>query len=297
MSRIALVVIYGSTLLASIASAELRPIDDAEMAQVHGQGIGIILDDVSIKSAEDNGAEFVLDINVDGVNGSTDNATLTLSEFALVDTQTQGGFTLGTVANPILLDVNEFETLGSDGQPLILDVLRIAAPIREPGQATFDFDFAAVFDIRENGPDEFFTFQGTGLSFAGSEIILYGDNNRGAVFTGRLHYTAEQLKFISNRAADGSNDQLLATLLLNDVSLFLPIGQAGFQPLTLTALDSGNLRFSIEPITTETAAQFLLSEPGNLTIGNVNVGGRDFGTSFLNGIRIQSLSITTRQLN
>ena len=302
--------------------AELKPLDDAALDAVSGQGLGIILDNISVTSQDD--ASYTV---------TSGDSVITYDHIQLTGSAADGsiGATIGTLDDPITLDVETRTVLGETNQ-----VIHIALPssFGEAGET----DFRTRIGLDSDGSsEESVWLSSLNRRFDGTFTDVWGDPEQGFFFATFYNFHADSISLQTQTISTVVDGQVqvsagvspLGELLLtgcgaggcqdlvtttNDggatyeyvvagtqdidgVNITLPFGSALSQGITFTALDDGNLEFELAPVTAETAALFNAQPSGRIEIGEVRLGGTSFGHSVVNDIKIQHFKFTTRNIN
>lgn len=147
------------------------------------------------------------------------------------------------------------------------------------------------------------------LALDGSYVRLWGGGNR-VESEVNLNIFAKQIEF---RACDSSGNNCGTSVSFNDVGIEAELGAGEFQPVTFEVNSDGHFNFSVGTLegkcsTNSTGGcvsgtqkdilvDYYNNGPStNAFIGNVSVGGQNFGSTTISNLQIQYLEVTSHDL-
>lgn len=325
------------------ARAELQSLSEAELSNVGGAGIGLVLEDFRFEHGTDvqNGRIFKI-----GGLKSTDgrDVEIVVNKLYIGGSGSNYGEDLGTVnlgrlVNPFRIDVVDGNTIGVTDKA----VLEFAAPSlvdategfdcmgesavagsgtcsSRPAGAEFGNGERADIGMQMNvavGTDRSanLNIHARSAVIDGSYLRLWGDNDRRQlVGQFKLNFYTPELS-INACSQDGSSCG--SRITMKNFALELALGNE-LQPMFMDVDGGGNflvevaaiqqpqpgeigsdgLRDSSDPATWDFYNDYYTNPDyrSNLTIGNLSVGDRDFGSARIQGMLIQHLKIQTKDL-
>ncbi|WP_271409178.1 hypothetical protein [Pseudomonas sp. Q1-7] len=274
MARTASLLLFA--LLAGPADAEMQVLDDHELADVQGAGIGFVLDQVLLDAS--NATITINDIT----NGSGQNVPISVKEFYLGAAGSNKGanlspVTIGRLNHPFALNLAKGEamrTLRDDGQwvqttPSNVTVLEFMFPERLTGaagqpciggfaaagntcssRANEKVDMGIRFDFQvAAGRTDILNLDFAELTMDGSYLRLWGDSSRSQmVGEARINLFAKSLQIMSCAAGtsgcSSTTEQRDRTIFLNNAYANISLGYGKTQPLLFDV--SSNGQFALE---------------------------------------------------
>ena len=336
------------TGLSFAACAELEGLSEAELSEIDGTGVGIVLENFKFSHGTDepdaNGNQARI-FKLGGIKSSDGrDVEIVVNNLYISGSGSQYGqslspVNLGRLVNPFSLDVLDGDTIGVPNRA----VLEFAAPtLIDPG---LGYDCMSASASAGSGPCSSRPATGSyigerpdiGLQMNmavgndrssnvnihaksavidGSYLRLWGDDERRQmVGQFRLNFYTPELS-INACSRDGSFCGSAITMA--DFALELALGNR-LQPMLFDVDGSGNFVLEVAAIDRPSRGSIgsnglrgssnseawdfyenYYTNPefrGNLRIGNVSVGGRDFGSSKVEGMLIQHLEIRTKDLS
>jgi hypothetical protein len=258
-------------LFASSARAELQALDDHELSDVQGAGIGFVLDQVLLDA--NNATITINDIS----NAAGQNVPIAVKEFYLGAAGSNKGanlspVTIGRLNHPFALNLAKGEamlTLRDDGQwvqttPSNVTVLEFMFPERligaggQPCIAGFAaagsncssrvderVDLGIRFDFQvAAGRTDILNLDFSELTMDGSYLRLWGDSSRNQmVGEARINLFAKSLQIMSCAANTSgcttTTEQRDRTIFLNDAYANISLGYGKTQPLLFDVSSNG----------------------------------------------------------
>ncbi|WP_228276975.1 hypothetical protein [Marinobacter sp. JSM 1782161] len=330
-------------VLAGDALADLRDLSDAELSEVDGAGMGLVLEDFKFAHGTDieNGQIF----RIGGIKSSQgEDVEIIVNKLYIAAAGSNYGGTLepvnlGRLINPYRIDVVDGDDIGVPDKA----VLEFAAPRKMANAEGYDCMSAsagagsgtcasrpATADLPQGERPDI----GLQLNFTvgeqasaninvhaqsavidGSVIRLWGDDERNQlVGQFKLNFYTPEL---SINACDQDTAVCGSRILMRHFALELALGNA-LQPMYLDVDGSGNFVLEVDrirqPLAGEIGSDGLRASSdgaawdyyegyytnpeyrSSVTIGNLTVGDRDFGSGQIKGMLIQHLKIRTKDL-
>ncbi|WP_228160720.1 hypothetical protein [Marinobacter bohaiensis] len=321
----------------------MRDLSDAELSEVDGAGMGLVLEGFKFAHGTDieNGQIF----RIGGIKSSQgEDVEIIVNKLYIAAAGSNYGGTLepvnlGRLINPYRIDVVDGDDIGVPDKA----VLEFAAPRKMANAEGYDCMSAsagagsgtcasrpATADLPQGERPDI----GLQLNFTvgeqasaninvhaqsavidGSVIRLWGDDERNQlVGQFKLNFYTPEL---SINACDQDTTVCGSRILLRDFALELALGNA-LQPMYLDVDGSGNFVLEVErirqPLAGEIGSDGLRASSdgdawdyyegyytnpeyrSSVTIGNLTVGDRDFGSGQIKGMLIQHLKIRTKDL-
>lgn len=138
---------------------------------------------------------------------------------------------------------------------------------------------------------DFFSIALENFTLNGSYLNLWGDSV-GLKASMSLQMYADKL-IISGCESCSDSDRVVAKNVYFDLNL----GDANYQPATLTVASNGDLVLSAPGVTWANHDAFYQNvQKSNISIGNLNIGGTDVGSQAIRGMRIDYLNVRTVNL-
>ncbi len=334
--------------LAPAAYCELQDLTEAELSEIDGAGIGIVLEDFKFSHGTDepdaNGDQARI-FKIGGIKSSDGrDVEIVVNHLYISGSGSQYGqslspINLGRLVNPYSIDVVDGDTIGIDNKA----VLEFAAPtLIDPTQG---YDCVSVDAVAGSGPcssrpatSEYIGERpdlGMQMNVAvgddrsaninihaisavidGSYLRIWGDDGRRQM-AGQFKlnfYTPE----LSINACDQDGSSCGSRITMSNFALELALGNQ-LQPMYFDVDGTGNFIVEIaaidKPSPGSIGADGLRSSSdgaawdfyndyynnpdfrSNLSIGNLSVGDRDFGSARVQGMLIQHLKIRTKDLS
>lgn len=138
---------------------------------------------------------------------------------------------------------------------------------------------------------DFFSIALENFTLNGSYLNLWGDS-AGLKASMSLQMYADKL-IISGCETCSDSDRVVAKNVYFDLNL----GDANYQPATLTVASNGDLVLNAPGVTWANHDAFYQNvQKSNISIGNLNIGGTDVGSQAIRGMRIDYLNVRTVNL-
>ncbi|WP_342245201.1 hypothetical protein [Pseudomonas sp. OTU5201] len=259
------------SLAAARAQAELKALDDAELSNVDGAGIGFVLDQVLLDAK--NATITINDIT----NAAKQNVPIAVKEFYLGAAGSNKGanlspVTIGRLDHPFALNLakgEDMRTLRDDGQwvqttPSNVTVLEFMFPERLTGaagqpciggfagagnncssRASEKVDLGIRFDFQvAAGRTDILNLDFAELAMDGSYLRLWGDSGRNQmVGEARINLFAKSLQIMSCAAGTTgcmtATEQRDRTIFLNNAYANISLGYGKTQPLLFDVSSNG----------------------------------------------------------
>ncbi|MBG9949650.1 hypothetical protein [Pseudomonas aeruginosa] len=304
MSRACLL---AALLAAPFAHAEMTALDDEQLSDVQGAGIGFVLD-----SAMVDGNKATIAINGVTNTATGQNVPITVKELYVAATGSNKGstlapVTLGRLNFPFKLNLAKGSVLTTqldDGRvvstlPDTADVIELAFPslVRGAGgqpciagyagagsncssRASEKVDAGIRFDFGVTSTrTDVLNLDFSELAMDGSYLRFWGANARSQlVGEMRLNLYAKTFEIMSCGAGSPScvsaAEQAARTVYLTNAYASVALGYGKSQPLLFSVTADGNFTFELPKLTLANAADFYANAPRtSLVIENLNIGG------------------------
>lgn len=303
MSRACLL---AALLAAPFAHAEMTALDDEQLSDVQGAGIGFVLD-----SAMVDGNKATIAINGVTNTATGQNVPITVKELYVAATGSNKGstlapVTLGRLNFPFKLNLAKGSVLtaarrraggqhlaGHRGRdragfpqpgerrrrPAVHRWLRrCRQQLLEPGQRKVDAGIRFDFGVTSTRTDVL-NLDFSELAMDGSYLRFWGANARSQlVGEMRLNLYAKTFEIMSCGAGSPScvsaAEQAARTVYLTNAYASVALGYGKSQPLLFSVTADGNFTFELPKLTLANAADFYANAPRtSLVIENLNIGG------------------------
>lgn len=304
MSRACLL---AALLAAPFAHAEMTALDDEQLSDVQGAGIGFVLD-----SAMVDGNKATIAINGVTNTATGQNVPITVKELYVAATGSNKGstlapVTLGRLNFPFKLNLAKGSVLTAqldDGRvvstlPDTADVIELAFPSLVSGaggqpciagyagagsncssRASEKVDAGIRFDFGVTSTrTDVLNLDFSELAMDGSYLRFWGANARSQlVGEMRLNLYAKTFEIMSCGAGSPScvsaAEQAARTVYLTNAYASVALGYGKSQPLLFSVTADGNFTFELPKLTLANAADFYANAPRtSLVIENLNIGG------------------------
>ncbi|MBG6498148.1 hypothetical protein GHV13_32285 [Pseudomonas aeruginosa] len=304
MSRACLL---AALLAAPFAHAEMTALDDEQLSDVQGAGIGFVLD-----SAMVDGNKATIAINGVTNTATGQNVPITVKELYVAATGSNKGstlapVTLGRLNFPFKLNLATGSVLTTqldDGRvvstlPDTADVIELAFPSLVSGaggqpciagyagagsncssRASEKVDAGIRFDFGvPSARTDVLNLDFSELAMDGSYLRFWGANARSQlVGEMRLNLYAKTFEIMSCGAGSPScvsaAEQAARTVYLTNAYASVALGYGKSQPLLFSVTADGNFTFELPKLTLANAADFYANAPRtSLVIENLNIGG------------------------
>ena len=265
-------------IVPSLTSADLRPMDDSQMSDISGAGVGLVIQDMALES--DANSRISVDFS--------DYNNLTLSD---LDITGKGGgtFSVGNADDPMQLDVVEEALPANGGQPT--DIVRLLLPNTADAidmNAQIDYTFVDGF-YEETGSYQSphpINLAFNGLTFQDSKIELWGTENQGPGMAITIGGDIERVCIQENNAACPQ----VATDAGGKIIPVTP-GIAAVTGIEIRNLELGNKYQPLMVRTIEQAnTQIRVSSPTLKNPTKKNVTGGNVARSVLDGPTLEKLN-------
>lgn len=304
MSRACLL---AALLAVPLAHAEMTALDDEQLSDVQGAGIGFVLD-----SAMVDGNKATIAINGVTNTATGQNVPITVKELYVAATGSNKGstlepVTLGRLNFPFKLNLAKGSVLTTqldDGRvvstlPDTADVIELAFPSQVSGaggqpciagyagagsncssRASEKVDAGIRFDFGVTSTrTDVLNLDFSELAMDGSYLRFWGANARSQlVGEMRLNLYAKTFEIMSCGAGSPScvsaAEQAARTVYLTNAYASVALGYGKSQPLLFSVTADGNFTFELPKLTLANAADFYANAPRtSLVIENLNIGG------------------------
>ncbi|HCL3838099.1 hypothetical protein [Pseudomonas aeruginosa] len=304
MSRACLL---AALLAAPFAHAEMTALDDEQLSDVQGAGIGFVLD-----SAMVDGNKATIAINGVTNTATGQNVPITVKELYVAATGSNKGstlapVTLGRLNFPFKLNLAKGSVLTTqldDGRvvstlPDTADVIELAFPSLVSGaggqpciagyagagsncssRASEKVDAGIRFDFGVTSTrTDVLNLDFSELAMDGSYLRFWGANARSQlVGEMRLNLYAKTFEIMSCGAGSPScvsaAEQAARTVYLTNAYASVALGYGKSQPLLFSVTADGNFTFELPKLTLANAADLYANAPRtSLVIENLNIGG------------------------
>ncbi|OWB34472.1 hypothetical protein [Pseudomonas aeruginosa] len=304
MSRACLL---AALLAAPFAHAEMTALDDEQLSDVQGAGIGFVLD-----SAMVDGNKATIAINGVTNTATGQNVPITVKELYVAAIGSNKGstlapVTLGRLNFPFKLSLAKGSVLTTqldDGRvvstlPDTADVIELAFPSLVSGaggqpciagyagagsncssRASEKVDAGIRFDFGVTSTrTDVLNLDFSELAMDGSYLRFWGANARSQlVGEMRLNLYAKTFEIMSCGAGSPScvsaAEQAARTVYLTNAYASVALGYGKSQPLLFSVTADGNFTFELPKLTLANAADFYANAPRtSLVIENLNIGG------------------------
>ncbi|MBG6633789.1 hypothetical protein I5G22_09340 [Pseudomonas aeruginosa] len=294
-------------LAAPFAHAEMTALDDEQLSDVQGAGIGFVLD-----SAMVDGNKATIAINGVTNTATGQNVPITVKELYVAATGSNKGstlapVTLGRLNFPFKLNLAKGSVLTTqldDGRvvstlPDTADVIELACPSLVSGaggqpciagyagagsncssRASEKVDAGIRFDFGVTSTrTDVLNLDFSELAMDGSYLRFWGANARSQlVGEMRLNLYAKTFEIMSCGAGSPScvsaAEQAARTVYLTNAYASVALGYGKSQPLLFSVTADGNFTFELPKLTLANAADFYANAPRtSLVIENLNIGG------------------------
>ena len=332
MSRACLL---AALLAAPFAHAEMTALDDEQLSDVQGAGIGFVLD-----SAMVDGNKATIAINGVTNTATGQNVPITVKELYVAATGSNKGstlapVTLGRLNFPFKLNLAKGSVLTTqldDGRvvstlPDTADVIELAfggqpciagyagAGSNCSSRASEKVDAGIRFDFGVTSTrTDVLNLDFSELAMDGSYLRFWGANARSQlVGEMRLNLYAKTFEIMSCGAGSPScvsaAEQAARTVYLTNAYASVALGYGKSQPLLFSVTADGNFTFELPKLTLANAADFYANAPRtSLVIENLNIGGTrpgygqvptggyNMGRNEISGLSFNYLKVTSHNL-
>lgn len=324
MSRACLL---AALLAAPFAHAEMTALDDEQLSDVQGAGIGFVLD-----SAMVDGNKATIAINGVTNTATGQNVPITVKELYVAATGSNKGSTLAPVTLgrlnfpfklnlvstlPDTADVIElaFPSLvsGAGGQPCIAGYAGAGSNCSSRASEKVDAGIRFDFGVTSTRTDVL-NLDFSELAMDGSYLRFWGANARSQLVGEiRLNLYAKTFEIMSCGAGSPScvsaAEQAARTVYLTNAYASVALGYGKSQPLLFSVTADGNFTFELPKLTLANAADFYANAPRtSLVIENLNIGGTrpgygqvptggyNMGRNEISGLSFNYLKVTSHNL-
>jgi hypothetical protein len=308
--------------IGSLSFAELVSLDDEDLGGVDGAGIGIVLEDFVYEAGSQTtgGATFELS----GLETSTGGPVeISISQFYIagagsdidpITKEVRKGINvinnpvnIGRLSNPFNFELRD----GNDADIGVANkaVLEFTAPKKGAlaSRAGERPDLGIRFDLEIDGArEQSLENHIESLSVDGSYIRLWGDGGKTKANLA-INVSTPKMTFF---ACDSGGSNCGESVEFSGLSIEAELGYGDKQPVTFEVDSGGNFVFEVGSIkslcgsigstggcTSPSLVDFYANGPeANVHIGNVNVGGEDFGSSTISNLQIQYLRVQSHDL-
>jgi len=301
------------TLFASstLVNADLITLEDSDLSEVDGEGIGLVLEDFIYNAGEAVNGGGTFEIN--GLQTSDDkDVTISISQFYIAASGSNQGTILnpvniGRLNNPFNIELRDGDNYGVDNKA----IFEFSAPSVANGSRLSERpDVGIRFDLDIDGnPFQSLDNHIKSLSIDGSYLRLWGGGGRMEGEVALNIYTPNMAFF----ACDSNHENCGQTVEFRDVSIEAKLGYGEFQPVTFDVSSDGHFHFSVGTLEGKCATNstggcvsgsdrnvlidFYDNGPKtNIYIDNVVVAGQEFGTTTVSNLQIQYLDVRSRDL-
>jgi hypothetical protein len=293
--------------------ADLIPIEDTVLGKVDGEGVGIVLENFIYNAGEsvNGGGTF----EISGLETSNDeDVVIEISQFYIAASGSNNGrdlsaVNIGRLTNPFNIELRD----GNDADIGVSNkaVFEFSAPkIANGSRISERPDIGIRYDLDINGTrHQSLETHIDSLSIDGSYIRLWGGNGR---MEGELalNVVTPSLEFF---ACDAGGINCGTPVEFQNVDIKAELGSGEFQPVTFEVNSDGHFNFAVGSLENKCATNsgggcvsgtqrnllidyYNNGPTTNVFIGNVSVGGQDFGSTTINNLQIQYLEVTSHDL-
>ncbi|MBH9342322.1 hypothetical protein I5K76_11000 [Pseudomonas aeruginosa] len=299
--------LLAALLAAPFAHAEMTALDDEQLSDVQGAGIGFVLDNAML-----DGNKATVAINGVTNTSTGQNVPITGKELYLAATGSDKGSALapvtlgrlnfpfklnlakGSVLTPQLDDGRLVSTLpdnadvielafpslvnGAGGQPCIAGYAGAGSNCSSRAGEKVDAGIRFDFGVTSTRTDVL-NLDFSELAMDGSYLRFWGANARSQlVGEMRLNLYAKTFEIMSCGAGSPScvsaAEQAARTVYLTNAYASVALGYGKSQPLLFSVTADGNFTFELPKLTLANAADFYANAPRtSLVIENLNIGG------------------------
>lgn len=304
MSRACLL---AALLAAPFAHAEMTALDDEQLSDVQGAGIGFVLDSamvdgnkatIAINGVTNTATGQNVPITVKelyvAATGSNKGSTLApvtlgrlnfpfklnLAKGSVLTTQLDDGRVVSTLPDPADVIELAFPSLvsGAGGQPCIAGYAGAGSNCSSRASEKVDAGIRFDFGVTSTRTDVL-NLDFSELAMDGSYLRFWGANARSQlVGEMRLNLYAKTFEIMSCGAGSPScvsaAEQAARTVYLTNAYASVALGYGKSQPLLFSVTADGNFTFELPKLTLANAADFYANAPRtSLVIENLNIGG------------------------
>lgn len=293
--------------------ADLVALEDNDLGAVDGEGIGLVLEDFLYNAGEtvNSGGTF----EISGLKTSGDeDVVIAVSQFYIAGSGSNNGSTLnsvnlGRLNNPFNIELRD----GNESDVGVANkaVFEFSAPKLANGSRLSEKpDIGIQFDLEINGTrHQSLESHIESLSIDGSYMRLWGGSGR---MEGELalNVVTPSIEFF---ACDSNGNNCGTPVDFQNVNIKAELGSGEFQPVTFEVNSDGHFNFSVGSLEGKCAINssggcvsgtqrnvlidYYNNGPStNAFIGNVSVGGQNFGSTTINNLQIQYLEVTSHDL-
>lgn len=285
--------------ISTAAIAELTPINDSELSSVDGQNgaaIGFIWDNVY---AIGENAKLTLDFD--------SGIPLVFTDFYWVghDSDRKGdavyGANVGSYDDPYFLNIQEESVTLTDGETITGTTLVSAFPEGSykgdnPDAGKMDLGALMTLEHASGNTDETWLLF-NGMHLDGTYLKFWSPEGGGLNMSGEINFHADELIFQTATVNNAPSNDPNSSWKISGFDLYLPIGQALYQPASLTISENQQVVFEIAAVNSNTAAAFYAAPTGSVTAENITINDWNAGASYIEGIQLQHLRVQTHDLN
>jgi len=294
--------------------ADLVTLEDDELGNVDGEGVGIVLEDFVYNAGEsiNGGGTF----EISGLQTSNnEDVVLGISQFYIAGSGSNQGanvidnpVNIGRLNNPFNLELRDGNDIGVTDKA----VFEFSAPTKLNGsRITERPDLGIRFDLEIAGTHhQSLENHIETLSIDGSYLRLWGGSGHMEGELALNIYTPS-IEFF---ACDAAGNNCGASVDFQNVSIEAGLGQGEFQPVTFEVDATGNFIFDVGSLEGKCSSingsggcnagaerdvlvNYYNSGPAtNIFIGNVQVGGQSFGSTTVDNLQIQYLEVKSHDL-
>lgn len=310
--------VFVAAFFSQFSHSDLEMLTDTHLSDIDGAGIGIVLEDFVFNGGEaiNGGGTF----EISGLQNSDDKpVVLGISQFYIAGSGSNRGtnvndnpVNIGRLTNPFNIELRD----GNDLDVGVTDkaVFEFAAPTKLNGSRLSERpDMGIRFDLEIDGTShQSLENHIEALSIDGSYVRLWGgDGNMEGELA--LNIYTPNIEFF---ACDASGANCGETISFQDVSIELELGSGEYQPVTFEVDDTGNFVFEVGTLEgkcsslngsggcnsgsntgyAELNSYYTSGPASNTYIGNVSVGGQNFGSTTISNLQIQYLEVKSHDL-
>jgi|GEM_PF-6904623 len=313
------------------AYALLVPIGEQELAEIDGGSIGLILNDISLSSEIDSSNVGSISLEAEGLqNGPT--GSLFIDKLYLVgegasphSVDAGNGATFGSISDPFEISIiskNYLNYVDTNVVTQTKALINLAFPANSVKDADIGLRLTTRAPIKNTTAvsSDVNWLRLKGFNANGSYLQLWADKDIGFAAAGRIKLHADSFSH-SLRSTNGGVDpdfdsvqgQESGFRIEGGIDIDLPLGRPFYQPIQISI----GKEFSIarNPSGPDTIVQgltvelpkipnkktiyddFYAAPKGRIEIQGTYIGNHFLGRSVVDGIQIQHLKVTTRELN
>ena len=221
------------SLVALPLKAELLLLDQDELGDIAGTGVGVVLRDISLNGGEKASGSGQIQTRF------SDYSSLNISELNIKKSGTNytQAFNVGSTSDPISIDVNEVDRITGPRDEMVFSLPNTIDPL----DIHLRLDYQAIdgfFELAAT-PEQFFAeLDLKNLKVSDTTASIWGDDEYGLALSFETSLSLETLE-ISGTADQAANASLSGVTIRN-----LTLGNP-YQPLTITTTEEPTRQYDI----------------------------------------------------